>query len=202
MSVPPAPSSREAAKRASSSSAKFASAATSRTDPFTATIDCSGAKRTSFSPSEPSVYCNGKRMGIGYPSSTAYRAIPRRGISQRHGGECSKTTTLDVGGGVYVGAFGGAAERITYRQFYELTGPVDARNKDWNYPKFPMNFGINPTPRKAAFPKHSLAMLRDDRPRPRARRDAQDGDSFPADAPHFVYGANTRGSPWRPSRRR
>ncbi len=74
-------------------------------------------------------------------------SYPDEGISQRHGGGRSKSTTQDVGGGAYVGAFGGSAERITYRRFYELTGPVDARGRGmsqdlvpnalWNQPGHP-----------------------------------------------------------------
>ena len=74
-------------------------------------------------------------------------SYPDEGISQRHGGGRSTSTTQDVGGGAYVGAFGGSAERITYRRFYQLAGPVDARgrgldptslpNELWNVPGHP-----------------------------------------------------------------
>ncbi len=79
-------------------------------------------------------------------------SYPDEGISQRHGGGRSKTTTRDVGGGAYVGAFGGSAERITYRQFYELTGPVDARGRGLQPPAVPNALWNQPGHPKGGIP--------------------------------------------------
>ena len=38
-------------------------------------------------------------------------SFPDEGLSQRHGGGQSRNERVDVGGGAYVGAFGGSAER-------------------------------------------------------------------------------------------
>ena len=71
-------------------------------------------------------------------------SYPDEGISQRHGGGEARNERIDVGGGATVGTFGGTAEYMTYRKFYELAGPVDARgrplregqlpNEMWNDP--------------------------------------------------------------------
>lgn len=71
-------------------------------------------------------------------------SFPDEGLSQRHGGGNAANERVDVGGGAYVGTFSGSATRITYRKFFELAGPVDARggplrddqvpNELWNDP--------------------------------------------------------------------
>lgn len=79
-------------------------------------------------------------------------SYPDEGLSQRHGGGRSKSTTQDVGGGAYVGAFGGSAERITYREFYELTGPVDARGAGMRPPAVPNALWNQPGHPKGGIP--------------------------------------------------
>lgn len=56
-------------------------------------------------------------------------SLPDEGISQRHGGGVSISERTDVGGGAAVGTFGGSAEYITYRKYYELAGAVDQRGR-------------------------------------------------------------------------
>ena len=48
---------------------------------------------------------------------------PGEGISQRHGGGNAVKTRVDVKGGASVGLLDGGARRITYREYYEMSGP-------------------------------------------------------------------------------
>ncbi|MDA7657160.1 type II secretion system GspH family protein [Verrucomicrobia bacterium] len=79
-------------------------------------------------------------------------SYPDEGISQRHGGGRASSTSQDVGGGAYVGAFGGSAERITYREFYALTGPVDARGRGMQPPAVPNELWNQPGHPKGGIP--------------------------------------------------
>lgn len=71
-------------------------------------------------------------------------SLPDEGISQRHGGGVSKNERVDVGGGAAVGAFGGSAEYMTYRQYYELAGPVDLRGTSLPDSQLPNALWNNP----------------------------------------------------------
>ncbi|MDA1276871.1 MAG: type II secretion system protein [Verrucomicrobia bacterium] len=76
---------------------------------------------------------------------------PDEGLSQRHGGGIAQNERIDVGGGASVGLFGGSAEYITYKRYYELAGGVDARGRTlradqlpnalWNDPANPKRGG-------------------------------------------------------------
>jgi prepilin-type N-terminal cleavage/methylation domain-containing protein len=49
-------------------------------------------------------------------------SYPDEGISQRHGGGNSVSSTVNVGGGATVGVLDGSTRYITYRQFYDWAG--------------------------------------------------------------------------------
>jgi type II secretory pathway pseudopilin PulG len=49
-------------------------------------------------------------------------SFPDEGISQRHGGGSATSSRVDVKGGATVGLFGGSAEFMKYKEFYEEAG--------------------------------------------------------------------------------
>ena len=71
-------------------------------------------------------------------------SFPDEGISQRHGGGQSKNERTDVGGGASVGTYGGSAEHITYRRYYELAGEVDKRGRPLKDEELPNDLWNDP----------------------------------------------------------
>jgi prepilin-type N-terminal cleavage/methylation domain-containing protein len=75
-------------------------------------------------------------------------SFPDEGISQRHSGGRARNEREDVGGGAYVGTFGGSAQLLNYRKYYELTGPVDQRGRNLRDEQLPNEFWNDPMDRK------------------------------------------------------
>jgi prepilin-type N-terminal cleavage/methylation domain-containing protein len=78
-------------------------------------------------------------------------SYPDEGISQRHAGGNTKTSTVDVHGGATVGLFSGGTMYMTYHNYYQLAGGVNGTstahrptllpNDLWCDPNDPRNGG-------------------------------------------------------------